>query len=224
MIEQQQQETPRKRIREMTLEELRAYKRASVQKSRDKKRAEEEAEKAIDIHEFWAANRASLSTDELAELQAKDSDVRDQMWWMRCQIDGSYKDPSSPHYCDPNDAECYIGLDEGIADLVEFVKDHPCPRTYAWNSSGGALSNKWSMEKFWADPATMELITAEGYATEVWARYGYWAGIEDAKIYFFLVEELPKLGRARWTHDAASKLIGMVTSGDNTARYPKVSP
>jgi hypothetical protein len=80
------------------------------------------------------------------------------------------------------------------------------------------------MEKFWADPTTMELIAAEGYATEVWARYGYWTGIEDAKVYFFLTDGITKLGHKKWSLDAVCKLLGMVTSGDGISRYPKVSP
>src|ERR1700677_1250740 len=116
---------PRKCIRELSPQELRAYKRASMARSRKKKRAEEEAEKVIeatrqidDIQEFWAASRKTLSADELAGLFARQEIVLDQLYWMKCQTDGSYNDPSSAHYCDPKDGECYVGLDEGVAELV----------------------------------------------------------------------------------------------------------
>jgi hypothetical protein len=227
MIEQQ--ERPRKRIRELSPEELRAYKRASMEKSRNKKRAEEEAEKAVeatrqmdDIHEFWAASRKALNGDELAKLQAQDSDVRDQLWWIRCQIDGSYNDSNSPHYCDPNDIECYVEFEEGVADLVNFVRANPCPHLGAWLAS--ELPLDWGSQKFWADPRMMESIASEGYATEVCAKYGYLIGIPDWRVYFFLIEELPKLGRKKWSHDDVAKLLGMVTDSNNTVRYPKVSP
>jgi hypothetical protein len=226
MIEQQQ---PHKRIRELSPKELRAYKRASMEKSRKKKRAEAEAEKAIeatrqigDVHEFWTASRKTLSADEVAELLARQELVLDQLYWMKCQMDGSYNDPASPRYCDPKDEECYVGLDEGVAELIEFVRNNPSPHLGAWLAS--QLPRDWGSQKFWTNAATMELLVSEGHATEVYARYGYLVGIPDWRVYFFLIEELPKLGRKKWSHDDAANLLGMVTDSNNIVRYPKVSP
>jgi hypothetical protein len=217
-------EQPRKRQKDMTPDERREHRRIYMQEYRKEQAGEAKADDSETREEFWGKNRKLLASSELAALVEKQERVRDQQYWMRCWADGSYNDPASPHYTDPNDAECYVGLAEGVADLVEFVRNHPCPRTYGWNSSGGALSHLWSTDRFWTNPKTMELIAAEGYATEVWARYGYWTGIEDAEVYFFLTDTLRRLGHKPWTGDAVNKLVGLVVGSDGSARYPKVSP
>jgi hypothetical protein len=214
MIEQEQK--PRKRIRELSPEELRAYKRASMKKHRDAKRAEDEAVKATeatrhidDVHEFWRVNRENLPADKLAEMTTLHERSLDELYWMK---HGQNVDSSDPDY---------VSLAEGVADLVEFVRNHPSPHLGAWLAS--ELPLDWGSQKFWANPQMMESIASEGHATEVYAKYGYLTGVPDWRVYFFLIEELPKLGRKKWSHDDVAKLLGMVTGGDGVVHYPKAS-
>jgi hypothetical protein len=212
MIEQHEQheqheDKPRKRIRELSPDELRKYKRASMERSRKKRRAEEEAVKAIeatrhldDIHEFWAANRARLSADDLASMLAQHERVLDQMHWLE-----------HGDKVDPNDHD-FVSLSEGVEDLAAFVHENPCPHLGYINR--GDLPFDWSSKKFWADPKLMALIAAEGPATLTWAKFGLYAGIPDWKLQQFLSD------RAGWSFDNVCALLGWkVDSTTNKVSY-----
>src|SRR5580704_14962482 len=113
---------PRKRLRDMTADERREHRRIYMQEYRREQAGEATADNSETRKEFWGRNRKLLASSELAALQAKQELVLDQQYWMRCWADGSYNDPASPHYTDPNDAECYVGIEEGINCLIDFVR------------------------------------------------------------------------------------------------------
>jgi hypothetical protein len=205
MIEQEQK--PHKRIREMTPEEFRAYKRASMERSRKRKRAEQEAEKAIeatrqvaDVHEFWAANRAMLSETELAEKCAQHERVLDQMHWLK---HGDKVDPNDPDF---------VSLSEGVEDLVAFVRENPSPHL-GYITKSEDIPPDWSSRKFWKNASLMSLLCGEGEATTAYVKYGFLIGVSDALVHRFLTD------RAGWSFEKVSDLLGWHEDSNSHVKY-----
>ena len=156
-----------KMIKDMTKEELRAYKRDSAAKARahkPAKQAEKKFQAAIAacraLQEFWAVNRAK-DADAVAALQPQVELAADQRYWME----------SGWRFGDPD----YVDLGEGIADLNDFVR-----------KSGGLIKeHKFTNEDlneyrpgfaiwadFWRDAKMFDALVKENRPTEVYARYG----------------------------------------------------
>src|SRR5712671_7089096 len=156
-----------KMIKDMTKEELRAYKRDSAARARahkPEKQAQKKFETAIaacrTLQEFWAVNR-ERDAAVVASLQPQVELAADQRYWME----------SGWRFGDPD----YVDLGEGIADLNDFVR-----------KSGGLIKeHKFTNEDlneyrpgfamwadFWRDAKLLDALVKENEPTRLYATYG----------------------------------------------------
>ncbi len=158
-----------KMIKDMTKEELRAYKRDSAAKARahkPEKQAQKKFEAAIaacrTLQEFWAVNRAK-DADVVAALQPQVELAADQRYWMESGWKYAPTDPD------------FVGLREGFADLNSAIA-----------ASGGLIkevrfanpdlqeySPGYSIWRdFWRETWIYEALRAENSETSIYAQYG----------------------------------------------------
>ena len=116
--------------------------------------------------------------------------------------------------------ELFVGLDEGVASLIAFIKEHPCPHL-GYQTAGDLPPDKG---EYWKSAEMLKAIEAEGPATYLYYRTGLLSGVPDWIVWNLLTEEpehfLPgsdkwtgkpwwPLGNARWTWERAATLTGM---------------
>lgn len=157
-------DAPRKRIKDLSPAERRERRKLYMRE----RRAEEKKEKSVDasetVEQFWQVQRAALERSDpgkLAEWQARQEVVLDHVHWVRHQLDGSYNDPASPHYCDPNDPTVYVGLAEGTADLEDDIGEH-----------GICQTEILALGQFWRDAELYASLLRDGDADSIFAQYG----------------------------------------------------
>lgn len=134
------------------------------QEKRDLQRNEKLSKAASDTSQtcdaFWKAQRSLVSPSTLAPLLERQERVLDSLHWLRHQLDGSYNDPTSPHYTDPNDSECYVSFEEGAVDIIrDYETFGYCQTEISWN-------------EFWKDTELFQMLTSRNDATATFARYG----------------------------------------------------
>ncbi len=134
---------------------------AAEKKYYEKKQAEKKAAKEADsFQEFWAASLKGGNQQKIAAWKVRQERVFDLMWYIEEHLNGNYTNPASPRYCDPNDSECFVGVEEGDQDLREDLAQYgQCSR---------ALLNAG---KFWKNPARLKLYSGDD-ANSVFARFG----------------------------------------------------
>lgn len=133
---------------------------ARKREDRKRERIEKEADKSQTLDAFWKAQRSLVSPSTLAPLFARQERVLDSLHWLKQQLDGTYD-------VDPNDAECYVGFEEGAKELIEDYEAHGyCQTEISWN-------------EFWKDPDLFQMLTSRDDATATFARYGIVTAIPD---------------------------------------------
>lgn len=109
---------------------------------------------------FWKAQRSLVSPSTLAPMLQRQERVLDSLHWLKDQLDGTYD-------VDPNDAECYVGFEEGAADIIrDFATFGYCQTEISWND-------------FWKDPDLFQMLTSRDDATATFARYGIVTAIPE---------------------------------------------
>jgi hypothetical protein len=89
------------------------------------------------------------------------------------------------HEVSPDDTDFYVSLEDGLDDLIEFIREHPCPRL--GYHTAGDLPPDWG--QFWKDAVMLKRIEAEGPATYLYARTGLLSGVPDWIVWNLLTEE-----------------------------------
>jgi hypothetical protein len=173
--------TIEKKIKDLSPEELRQYKRDSAARARahkPEKQAQKKFETAIaacrTLQEFWAVNKEK-DTDVVAALQPQVELAANQFYWMN----------SGWRFADDPD---YVDLREGTADLNRFIREQ-----------GGLIKeHKFTDEDlneyrpgfaiwadFWRDTKMFDALVKENKPTELYARYGIAISVfEHAHIVF----------------------------------------
>ena len=127
------------------------------------KKAEKEADRSQTVEQFWKAQRSLIPPATLAAMLERQERVKDQVHWMTAQMNGSYD-------ADPNDASVYVGLEEGVADLLADVREHGLTQTliYQWKN-------------YWQIPEHFEMLTSPkaSAADDAFARYGVVIGVPE---------------------------------------------
>jgi hypothetical protein len=160
--------------------------REKKRKERDSKRKEKTASIAATRQEFWNGNRSALSSENLEAMFAQDGRVRDQLYFM----DHGYKVTAEDIV--------YLSVDEGTAELVEFVKEHGV--THLGYVSKNDLPPDWPSRQYWRDADLMEKLENENKQTAQYVRYGLLAAVPDWRVVQFLTE------KAGWQQ--AADLVG----------------
>lgn len=170
-----------KKIKYMSPEERQQTRegwRVRQQNKRDRD-AEKEAERVRESTfdsplQFWEAQRTSLQTDELAKMLERQETVFDTLHWMEEWINGTYN--VSPH-----DGLHYVGLDEGISDLLEDVGKH-----------GLVTMEITLIDRFWEDTQFFQRVVGRGEPTATFAKYGVLVGVPERRYYQFAQKFLQK--------------------------------
>jgi hypothetical protein len=182
----QEDQTPKESL---TSEQLkRKYNREKKRKERNSKRKEKAASTALEEHEWWNGNRSALSSEDFEVMFAQDGRVRDQLYWM----DHGYKATAEDIV--------YISLEEGVAELVEFVKKHGVAHLGYVSNNG--LPPDWPSLQYWRDAELIEKLESENKQTAQYVRYGLLAGLPDWRVVEFLTE------KAKWSWQQAAALVG----------------
>jgi len=144
----------KKRIRNVA--NIEAEQRYKEKKLRERK----ERTGADTFEEFWAASLKGGNQKQIAAWKARQERVFDLMWYIEHNVSGDYNNPASPHYCDPNDTECFVGVEEGNQDLREDLAQYgQCSRAIL------------SLGRFWKNAARMNNYKGDD-AVSVLATYG----------------------------------------------------
>ena len=173
--------------------------RVKKQKQRAALKQHKQALGTEDRSEWFERNRAELKSEELADWKAQDDYVRDLLFSMETVVNVRELGP------------------ELIEIVTEFVRENPCPHLgYVMRSH--EIPSDWSTgvlrknAKYWQDAALLELLYAEGPATERYVKYGLLSGIPDWRVARFLTD------KAKWPWEKVSALLGYITD-DGKTRY-----
>jgi hypothetical protein len=143
---------------------------ARQRKVRANKKHEKQAKAAVEqsqtLDAFWKAQRGLVSPSTLAPLLERQETVLDSLHWLKQQLDGTYD-------VDPTDAECFVGWEEGAADLIRDYESH------------GFCQTEISMNEFWKHPELFQTLTSRNDATATYARYGIITAIPDHHYHAF---------------------------------------
>jgi hypothetical protein len=148
--------------------------------------------------EWWDGNRATLAPETLEAMLVQHSRVLDQLYWM----DHGHKVPVE----DPD----FVSVEEGVADLMGFLKDHGTVHLGAITKN--EIPADWPSRKFWQDPELLARLEDENQQTKQYVRYGLLAALQDWRV----VEFLQKNG---WSWQQAADLVGYHTDRLNTVRH-----
>ena len=146
---------------------------------RERKKQKKTAEKvaAVDAcqtqQQWFEKNRAELEPEKLKELQARHERVLDSIHSMG---HGAELDPSDP---------LYVSV-EGIVDiLLDDIRTYgECPHL-GYIMRDQEIPSDWSTgawrdgRKYWHDPELLQMLYAEGAATELYVKYGLLSGPPD---------------------------------------------
>jgi hypothetical protein len=160
-----QVEVPKRRGQKTTAEQRERERLRGIER-RKLARAEKEVE-GIDSYEaLWEHNRKLLSATELEALLRQQETVFDQVHWVNSHLDGTYD-------VSPDDAECYVGLEEGAADVLAFVKDR-----------GVTTMEVVLLGAYWQQPIWEKLRNGSD-PTSIFARTGLVTAFPDRKLHEF---------------------------------------
>lgn len=132
--------------------------RKREERKRDKIQKQADSSQTLDA--FWKAQQSLVSPSTLAPLLARQERVLDSLHWLKQQLDGTYD-------VDPNDAECYVGFEEGAKDLIEDFE------TFGYVETQIAMPGF----KFWQDPERFKVWTSGNEPTATFARWGIITGV-----------------------------------------------
>jgi hypothetical protein len=155
------------------------YHKKKAAESRQRKKDQESIAEGASCktrEEWWALNRSKMSEADLKEALDLHERCLDEVYWIQHGQEVS-----------PDDEECYVGLDEGINGLIEFIAEHPCPRL--GYRTAGDLPPDWGRTEYWKSPEMLSRIAFEGDATLLYARTGLLSGVPDWMIWNLLTEE-----------------------------------
>jgi hypothetical protein len=151
--------------------------------------------------EWWARNRALLPPTELEAMIAQDALCLDYV---------TVLDYATRNNISLDDLNYILDEKDCVADLVEFVKQNPCPRLGRIHKDPD-IPTDWSTgvwrkgAKYWQDPALLERLYAEGPATERIVKYGLLSGVPDWRVSRFLLDA------AKWPWMKVADLLGYET-------------
>jgi hypothetical protein len=176
--------------------------RLRKQAERDAKKFAKEAELLETCREWWNKNREAIPRHELEAMKAQRELVLDQLHWMERPL------------ADVNDAD-YVSTEEGVADLINFVKQHGAVRLghFHREMSYEVIPPDWYSRPFWKNSDILQALLDEGEPTANYVKYGLLTALIDWRVIEFLQE------KADWTWDAAAGLIGLQVR-ENRASYP----
>jgi hypothetical protein len=147
------------------LEESRRKVRERVKKHRDKKKQEKQAEIATSnaetAHDFWAAQRQRLSTEEVERLMGRHNAILELAAVMREYVNGT-------------DGTTAQDLADTIAEVKEEVE-----------KNGVATMEVTLIEKFWLDKSFFDAVVAGGGATATLIQYGLLTALPDHSYHTF---------------------------------------
>ena len=186
---------------QLTPDELRKKRnRAVKRKSRERQRLEKFAKTSQSRSEFWEGNRKAMNQTALSELMVQHEAVLDQLYWM------DYGENVPPE--DPD----FVSLEEGIDDLLRFVKEHGV--VHLGFISKNDLPADWMCRPFWQDSELMARLKDENPQTETYVMYGLFAALPDWRV----IEFLTKKTGAAWSWQKAADFVGYRIVG-NTCCY-----
>lgn len=152
-----------------TAEEAAARREKDAARKRLERRAAA-AEKAVaDIESYeqlWQHNRKQLPETELNALLEKQERVWDQLHWTNAVMNGTYD-------VSPDDTECFVSVEEGAADLFEFVKTH-----------GTVTMELILIPEYWKTPLYAEKFQGSD-PTGIFARLGLVISVPGHKLHQF---------------------------------------
>jgi hypothetical protein len=147
----------------------RKRKQRSHEKERQEQAAAEKAQLSMTTQEWWNFNRAKLTEAQNAELGKRQESVLDTVFWMQAWIDGTYD-------VDPNDANFYVGLEEGTADIEADIRKFDT--TYGYEAQQQLVERIRETAEFRQYVKTLGRPIFNGEnATEIWLRYNYLVAI-----------------------------------------------
>jgi hypothetical protein len=161
--------------------------REKIQRDRVKAASLAETER-----KWWESNRAALSAEASAAMQAQDYYIRDLLFSMETVVNVQELDP------------------ELIDIVVAFVKDRGV--THLGYISKNELPD-WPSRQYWRDAELMDKLIAENSQTEQYVKYGLLAALPDWRVVDFLK------GKAGWTWQRAADLVGYHTDHLNDVSY-----
>jgi hypothetical protein len=159
------------------------------------KKFAKEAAQIESCSEWWEKNRQAIPRHELEAMKAQHELVLDQLHWMEKPL------------TDPNDPD-YVSLEEGTTDLVEFVRENPCP--HLGYISRFDLPADWG--KFWLDKELLARIRGESLATRVYADHGIYLGLPDWLVERFLMAN-------GWTWKRVAELLRYHVNNQGQVSY-----
>ena len=180
-----------------------------------KQRAEARDQKAAEITEskaeWFSRNRAKLSPDELAEMQAQDARCLDHVLVM--------------NYMDANcltDDPAELGITLGglneiferdcVADLVTLVKENGVTHL-GYIHRSDEIPQDWPSRPFWKDAELLAALEQEGLQTGQYIRYGLLAALPDWQVAHFLQDH------AKWPWDEVAALLGYYENAQGIVRH-----
>jgi hypothetical protein len=192
-----------KKIKDMTPEEA-AQQREDwrIRKENQREREAYEREEQIKAntfdnpHDYWEAQRRTLPAEKLAALLERQEAVFDQMYWMESWVNGTYN-------ASPEDTLCYVGLEEGIADLEGDVAQH-----------GLCMIEVTLIDKFWSDTEKdfFQRVVANGGATATFIDYGIVTAVPEHRYAAFAQKFMQKPTTITPYASTLSCLCGATTS------------
>ncbi len=145
---------------------------------RERKKAEaEEWERTGTRARFWQKNidrDVAAGTLDLHALLEKQSRALDQIHWVRCGWD-----------CPSTDTEFYVGFDEGVECLEQFVKDAGGAMKEDNFTSEGlrAFRPGWALWRdFWKEPDLVKELQQINLPTTLYATYGLITSISEVEL------------------------------------------
>jgi hypothetical protein len=176
---------------------------------REKKRKSRAKEKQIKVAQSTEAesawherNRTLLSPTELEAMLAQDRLCLEHIEMMEYAI---------KHNISLDDLN-YIFEKDSVAELVEFIKTHGVAHL-GYIHKDPDIPPGWSSGKYWQDQRLLELLYAEGPATENVVKYGLLSGVPDYRVGEFLRKI------AKWSWYKVAALLGQGIDSHNFVKY-----
>lgn len=166
---------------ERTNTQSRRYQTLMMRKSRDNVRSKQVDAKLQKIcdsaqtrEQFWQLNRAQVSAEQLAAWAKQSELVEDQLYWMRTFREQDSNDPD------------YVSLNEGLADLDNFVHEHGLIRDVFHSEVLKNFEPRWAIyadknyddpiwghiTAYYKDSERLKALCSENEPTRVWVLYG----------------------------------------------------
>jgi hypothetical protein len=174
-----------------------ARQRKRDQRARDKAEKETQAamSQAETIKDFWNESLKTADPAKLAEWEERQERVLDTLHWMESWVNGTYN-------VSPDDTLCYVGLEEGIADLEADVAKH------------GLTIIEVTLIPFWKpeEKDFFQRVVNRSGPTEVFIRYGIIVGIPEHRYGVFHEKFIQKPKALTSYASTLSCLCGATTS------------